>query len=71
MLPRMAARGFRSKLASMAVYSLDFLDVGIGDAVMEPLEVIEGREWLAFAGIASLSWYMVPREQQFAEKLHV
>jgi hypothetical protein len=42
------------------------LDVGIGDAVMEPLEV----DWLGFAGIASPSLYMIPREQQFAEKLH-
>ncbi len=46
------------------------LDVGIGDVVMEPLEVIEGRNWLQFAGIASPSLYMIPREQQFAEKLH-
>ena len=46
------------------------IDVGIGDAVMEPLEVIEGRDWLGFAGIASPSLYMIPREQQFAEKLH-
>lgn len=46
------------------------LDVGIGDAVMEPLEVIEGRDWLGFAGIASPWLYMIPREQQFAEKLH-
>jgi Nucleotidyl transferase AbiEii toxin, Type IV TA system len=46
------------------------LDVGIGDEVMEPLEVIEGRDWLGFAGIASPSLYMIPREQQFAEKLH-
>jgi hypothetical protein len=38
--------------------------------VMEPLEVIEGRDWLGFAGIASPSLYMIPREQQFAEKLH-
>ena len=45
------------------------LDVGIGDAVMEPIEVIEGRDWLGFAGIASPSLYMIPREQQFAEKL--
>ena len=37
---------------------------------MEPLEVIEGRDWLGFAGIASPSLYMIPREQQFAEKLH-
>lgn len=46
------------------------LDVGIGDAVLEPLEVIEGRDWLGFAGIASPLLYMIPREQQFAEKLH-
>jgi hypothetical protein len=46
------------------------LDVGIGDAVMEPLEVIKGLDWLGFAGIASPSLYMIPREQQFAEKLH-
>jgi hypothetical protein len=46
------------------------LDVGIGDAVMEPLEVIEGRDWLGFARIARPSLYMIPREQQFAEKLH-
>jgi hypothetical protein len=46
------------------------LDVGLGDAVMEPLEVIEGRDWLRFAGIASPSLYMISREQQFAEKLH-
>src|SRR5260370_28373825 len=46
------------------------LDLGIGDAVMEPLEVIEGRDWLGFAGIASPSLYMIPGEQQFAEKLH-
>ena len=46
------------------------LDVGIGDAVMEPLEVVEGRDWLGFAGIARPSLFMIPREQQFAEKLH-
>lgn len=46
------------------------LDVGIGDAVMEPLEVIEGRDWLGFAGIASPSLYIIPCDQQFAEKLH-
>jgi hypothetical protein len=46
------------------------LDVGMGDAVMEPLEIIEGRNWLGFAGIASPLLYMISREQQFAEKLH-
>ena len=37
---------------------------------MEPLEVIEGRDWLGFAAIASPPLYMIPREQHFAEKLH-
>jgi hypothetical protein len=46
------------------------LDVGIGDVVMEPLEVVEGRDWLGFAGISIPSLYMISREQQFAEKLH-
>lgn len=46
------------------------LDVGIGDAVIEPLEAIRGRDWLQFAGIPNESIYMIPREQQFAEKLH-
>lgn len=46
------------------------VDVGIGDAVMEPIETIKGRNWLEFAGIDSPSLYMIPREQQFAEKLH-
>jgi len=45
------------------------LDIGMGDAVMEPLEVIEGRDWLGFARIASPLLYMIRREQQFAEKL--
>ena len=46
------------------------VDVGIGDSVMEPIETIKGRNWLEFAGIDSPSLYMIPREQQFAEKLH-
>jgi hypothetical protein len=37
---------------------------------MEPLEVIEGRDWLEFAGVASPLVYTIPREQQFSEKLH-
>lgn len=46
------------------------LDAGIGDAVIEPLEEIKGRDWLQFAGIPNESIYMIPREQQIAEKLH-
>jgi hypothetical protein len=37
---------------------------------MEPLETVQCREWLEFAGIKSPQVRMIPREQQFAEKLH-
>jgi hypothetical protein len=46
------------------------LDAGIGDVIMQPLETIECRDWLAFAGIATSRVRMITREQQFAEKIH-
>jgi hypothetical protein len=46
------------------------VDIGIGDEVMEPVEVVEGRDWLGFGGIAPPSFPIISREQQFAEKLH-
>jgi hypothetical protein len=32
------------------------VDIGIGDEVMEPVEVVEGRDWLRFGGIAPPSF---------------
>ena len=52
------------------IFSRFHLDAGIGDAVMQPMETIECRDWLDFAGIKSPRVQMIPREQQFAEKLH-
>jgi len=46
------------------------IDVGIGDVVLDPLERIQTRDWFAFAEILPVSIPMIPREQQFAEKLH-
>jgi len=46
------------------------VDVGIGDEVLEPLDVVEGRDWLGFCGIAPPSFTVISREQQFAEKVH-
>src|ERR1035441_715472 len=46
------------------------LDAGIGDAVMPPVEVIECRDWLGFAGIGAPLVQTISREQQWAEKLH-
>ena len=52
------------------VFARFHLDVGIGDPVMKPLETVEGRGWLQFAGIIAPPFRTIPREQQFAEKLH-
>ena len=46
------------------------LDVGIGDVVMQPLETATCEDWLGFAGIQRPQVQMIPREQQFAEKIH-
>jgi hypothetical protein len=46
------------------------LDVSTGDVLREPYEVLRGRDWLGFAGIASASFPAVSPEEQFAEKLH-
>jgi hypothetical protein len=46
------------------------LDLGVGDFPMDPLEKTEGRDWLEFAGIPVGKIWAIPKEQQFAEKLH-
>jgi predicted nucleotidyltransferase component of viral defense system len=59
-------------VASIAgrVFTKFHLDVGIGDVVVQPTEMIEGRNWLAFAGINPAMLIAISKEQQFAEKLH-
>lgn len=52
------------------IFARFHLDAGIGDAVIPPVEIIECRDWLGFAGIASPRVQTISREQQFAEKLH-
>lgn len=46
------------------------LDVASGDAVIEPYEEVRGRDWLGFAGIPTRAFPAIPKEQQFAEKMH-
>ncbi len=46
------------------------LDVSAGDVLREPFEILEGQDWLGFAGIAKAKMPAVSREEQFAEKLH-
>jgi hypothetical protein len=52
------------------IFSRFHLDAGIGDEVIQPVEKIECRDWLDFAGIAGPVVQAISREQQFAEKLH-
>ncbi len=52
------------------VFAQFHIDVGVGDAVLNPLEDISGRDWLDFAGIQPRPFPSISREQQFAEKLH-
>jgi hypothetical protein len=46
------------------------VDVGVGDEVLEPLDIVSGEDWLGFGGIAPPSFPIISAEQQFAEKLH-
>jgi hypothetical protein len=42
--------------------------VGVGDAAEPPLEILEGGDWLEFAGVLRPQFLAVSREQQWAEK---
>lgn len=46
------------------------LDVGIGDVIVDPVQVVQTRDWLGFAGIPTARVCMIQSEQQFAEKIH-
>lgn len=46
------------------------VDIGVGDAVIELVEHLTGRDWLDFADIAAPTITCISKEQQFAEKLH-
>jgi hypothetical protein len=52
------------------IFARFHLDAGVGDVVSPPLETIECRDWLGFAGIQPSQVRMIGCEQQFAEKLH-
>jgi len=46
------------------------LDVSSGDVLCEPYVQLQGRDWLAFAGIHATTFPAISPEEQFAEKLH-
>jgi len=44
------------------------VDVGVGDVILEPFEVLTPTDWLDFAGIPTVNIYSISKEQQLAEK---
>lgn len=65
--------GFRFPVTAVIagrVFTKFHLDVGIGDALVRPTELMQGRDWLAFADIPPVPCIAISKEQQFAEKLH-
>ncbi len=46
------------------------VDVGVGDAVLEPLDVVTGEDWLGFSQVVPPSFPVISAAQHFAEKLH-
>lgn len=52
------------------IFARFHLDVASGDPVLEPIQRVRGGDWVAFAGLGSVPFPMISKEQQFAEKLH-
>lgn len=52
------------------IFAVFKLDIGIGDAVIGNPEWITGNEHLSFASIPPARIALLPKAQQFAEKLH-
>ena len=50
------------------IFARFHLDVGIGDVVMRPLETVECRDWLGFAGIERPRIRMIARETAVRRK---
>src|SRR5436309_1694334 len=46
------------------------VDLGVGDEILEPLESVEGEDWLDFAGIPAVVVPALSVEQHWAEKFH-
>jgi len=65
--------GFRFNIRSMIAGRLFVafsLDIGMGDALVPPIEEIEGENFLELYGIPPARFQAISLEQQFAEKIH-
>lgn len=46
------------------------IDIIVTSLILDPIEHLVTKDWLRFAGIESISYPTISKEQQFAEKLH-
>ena len=46
------------------------VDLGVGDEILEPLQIVAGEDWLGFVGIPAAVVPALSVEQHWAEKLH-
>ena len=66
--------GFRFPVRSILdgkTFTKFHIDIGMGDINIQPFEQLKSRDWLNFAGIETVSFLTISKEQQFAEKLYI
>ena len=66
--------GFRFPVRSVLdgkTFTKFHIDIGMGDINRQPFEKLKSRDWLGFAGIETVPFLAISKEQQFAEKLYV
>ncbi len=68
--PYGGARFSVEALVDGRLFSKLHLDVGLGDDLIEPVDIVIGEDWLGFAGLHTKGIPTLSVNQQFAEKLH-
>jgi hypothetical protein len=68
--PNGGARFSVEAMVDGRIFARFHLDVGMGDDLVEPLEILIGEDWLGFAELHSKGIPALSSDQQFAEKLH-
>ena len=68
--PYGGARFSVETLVDGRIFSKFHLDVGVGDDLIEPVDIVIGEDWLGFAGLHTKGIPALSINQQFAEKLH-
>lgn len=68
--PYGGARFLVEALVDGRIFAKFHLDIGVGDDLIEPVDIVIGEDWLGFAGFHTKGVPALSMNQQFAEKLH-